>query len=148
MTVLHELKNTNIMDQEIAELIIGHEKVAHVQAANPLDHALLILIKSGYTAVPVLDTHYRVQGQISKAQVLDTILGTERIEMDKLHEHTVESVMSEKVPKMNVDDNFGKALTLSINHPFVCIEDDEGAFVGLITRRAILVMVHREFQSD
>ncbi|MFB4162537.1 cyclic-di-AMP-binding protein CbpB [Alteribacillus sp. JSM 102045] len=141
--MLQTLKDSQIMDNEIKELMISHEKVAHVQLNNPLDHALLVLIKSGYTAIPVLDTEYKVQGQISKAQILDSILGIERIEMERLHDYKVSEVMTKKVPKMNKDETFGKALMLSINHPFVCIEDDDHSFIGIMTRRSILALIHR-----
>ncbi len=143
MKMLQTLKNSQIMDSEIKELMISHEKVAHVQLNNPLDHALLVLIKSGYTAIPVLDTEYKVHGQISKAQILDSILGIERIEMERLHDYKVSDVMTTKVPKMNKNETFGKALMLSINHPFVCIEDDERSFIGIMTRRSILALIHR-----
>ncbi|SFE41905.1 cyclic-di-AMP-binding protein CbpB [Alteribacillus iranensis] len=141
--LLQALKDSQIMDNEIKKLMIPHEKVAHVQSNNPLDHALLVLIKSGYTAIPVLDTDYKVQGQISKAQILDSILGIERIEMERLHDYKVDEVMSNKVPRMNQNETFGKALMLSINHPFVCIEDDEQSFIGIMTRRSILALIHR-----
>ena len=34
--------------------MIPSERVAHVQIGNNLEHALLVLTKSGYTAIPVL----------------------------------------------------------------------------------------------
>ncbi|WP_252315639.1 cyclic-di-AMP-binding protein CbpB [Sinobaca sp. H24] len=144
---MQTLKNSQIMDNEIKQLIVSDEKVAHVQLENPLDHALLILIKSGYTAIPVLDKSYRVQGQISKAHILDSILGIERIEMERLHDYKVKDVMSAKVPRMHKDETFGKALMLSINHPFVCIEDHDHSFVGILTRRSILALIHRYFEK-
>ncbi|WP_240375095.1 cyclic-di-AMP-binding protein CbpB [Bacillus piscicola] len=143
MMLLQTLKDSKIMDNEIKELMIPHEKVAHVQSTNPLDHALLVLIKSGYTAIPVLDTEYKVQGQISKAQILDSILGIERIEMERLHDYKVSEVMTSKVPRMHKNETFGKALMLSINHPFVCIEDHDQSFIGMMTRRSILALIHR-----
>ncbi|MFB5660693.1 cyclic-di-AMP-binding protein CbpB [Alteribacillus sp. HJP-4] len=148
MTLLQTLKNSQVMDNEIQELMVPHERVAHVQLKNPLDHALLVLIKSGYTAIPVLDTDYKVCGQIGKAQILDSILGIERMEMERLHDYKVEDVMTTKVPRLNKDETFGKALMLSINHPFVCIEDDDKAFIGLMTRRSILALIHRYFSKS
>ncbi|WP_018921386.1 cyclic-di-AMP-binding protein CbpB [Salsuginibacillus kocurii] len=143
---MQTLKNSQLLDQEIRELIISHEKVAHVQLNNPLDHALLILIKSGYTAIPVLDRDYRIQGQISKAKILDSILGLERIEMERLNDLKVKDTMETEMPIMSMNSTFGEALTRSINHPFVCIEDEDGAFVGILTRRSILALVNRYFK--
>ncbi|MFD2704924.1 cyclic-di-AMP-binding protein CbpB [Salibacterium lacus] len=147
MILLQTLKNSQITDHEILQLMIPQEKVAHVQSNHPLDHALLVLIKSGYTAIPVLDPEYKVQGQVGKAQILDSILGMERIEMDRLHDYSVSDVMTEKVPRMKQDETFGKALMLSINHPFVCIEDEDRSFIGIMTRRSILALIHRHLEK-
>ncbi|GAK04078.1 CBS domain protein [Geomicrobium sp. JCM 19037] len=140
------LKNRQLINKEIHDLIISHEKVAHVQLQNRLDHALLVLIKSGYTAIPVLDVDYRVHGQISKNEILDSILGLEQLEMEKLHDITVDTVMNTKLPRLRMDATFHKALTTSINHPFICIVDDDDAFVGILTRRSILALIHRYLQ--
>jgi predicted transcriptional regulator len=131
----------------IKELIIASTKVAHVQLGNSLEHALLVLIKSGYSAIPVLDSSYRIQGQISTTMILDKILGIERFEYEKLHHLTVEDAMNRKIPRMKQTDHFLKALEISINHPFVCIEDDDGVFQGILTRKSILALVYRQFRQ-
>src|SRR5699024_2116841 len=79
----------------VEDLMIPSEKVAHVQLNNPLEHALLVLVKSGYFAVPVLDASYKLAGSISKTVILDQILGLERFEVEKLSELKVQEVMKE-----------------------------------------------------
>lgn len=144
---MQTLKNSQLVNNEINELIIPHEKVAHVHKNNPLNHALLVLIKSGYTAIPVLDHENKIQGQISKAQILDSILGLERIEMERLNEYVVEDVADPDIPTLQTDSTFGEALMRSINYPFLCIVDENGAFIGILTRRSILALMHRYFQQ-
>lgn len=134
------------LDKEFKDLIIPADNVAHVQLGNSLEHALLVLIKSGYSAIPVLDTVYKIKGQISKALILDSILGIERIEYEKLSVRKVEEVMNSKIPRMKNSDTFMRALELSINHPFVCIEDQEGVFVGILTRKSILALIYRHLK--
>ncbi|MFP3489860.1 CBS domain-containing protein, partial [Staphylococcus sp. SIMBA_130] len=82
----------------IEDLVISAEKVAHVQLTNPLEHAMLILIKSVYSSIPVLDTEYRLKGLISQPLILDSILGIERIEFEKLSELVVQEVMNTDIP--------------------------------------------------
>jgi predicted transcriptional regulator len=141
------LETSNLLEKEIKELVIPADNVAHVQLGNSLEHALLVLIKSGYSAVPVLDTSYKIQGLISNTMIMDSILGIERIEFEKLCEYKVEEVMNTKIPRMKNSDTFFRALELSINHPFVCIEDEDGVFVGILTRRSILALVYRYFRG-
>ncbi|WP_216829563.1 cyclic-di-AMP-binding protein CbpB [Alkalihalobacterium elongatum] len=145
--MLQKLKDSNIMDNEIKELMICADKVAHVQLGNPLEHALLVLIKSGYSAIPVLDSNYKLHGQISKARILDSILGLERFELERLNEQRVEDVMEEKIPWINKNSTFSRALAMSINHPFICILDDDRSFIGILTRRSILALINRYLQK-
>lgn len=145
--MIQKLQDSNIMENEIKELMVPHEKVAHVQLGNPLEHALLVLIKSGYTAIPVLDSSYKLHGQISKALILDSILGLERIELERLSEMRVEDVMETKITWINKNAKFRKALALSINSPFICVIDDDKSFLGILTRRSILALVNRYLQK-
>ena len=147
LIMLQKLKDSNIMDNEIKELMIPADKVAHVQLGNPLEHALLVLIKSGYSAIPVLDSSYKLHGQISKALILDSIIGLERFELERLNEQRVENVMEEKIPWINKNSTFSRALAMSINHPFICILDDDRSFIGILTRRSILALINRYLQK-
>jgi CBS-domain-containing membrane protein len=135
---LKRQKATEVFDKNIMELIIPEDKVAFVQTINPLEHALLVLVKSGYSAIPVLDTKYKLQGIISKTMILNTILGMERIEFEKLSEHKVGEIMKTEISLIRPDESFLKALKHSIDEPFLCVEDEEGHFKGILPRSSML----------
>ncbi|MCD8508980.1 MAG: CBS domain-containing protein [Bacillus sp. (in: Bacteria)] len=139
---MQKLDDSSILETPIQSFIISVEKVAHVQPENTLEHALLILIKSGYTAIPVLDTENKLHGLISKAQILDSILGLERIEPERLQTTRVSEVMTTSIARMKNAEPFERALSYSINHPFICVEDDAGAFLGIITRSKLLAHIN------
>ncbi|MFK4998091.1 cyclic-di-AMP-binding protein CbpB [Bacillus sp. N9] len=132
------LQDHTFMDPKISDYMISAEKVAHVQIGNSLEHALLVLTKSGYSAIPVLDARFRLHGLISSSMITESILGLERIEFEKLNDKKVEDVMAIRFPKVSLDDCFEKALNLLIDHPFLCVADDDGVFEGIFTRRALL----------
>src|SRR5699024_12463783 len=91
-------KNWEIDEIIVSEIMISSEKVAHVQSNNPLEHALLVLFKSGYSAVPVLDKDYKLVGLISKTIILDEILELERFETIKLNElKVIDSMYNEDI---------------------------------------------------
>lgn len=142
MTMIHDQL---AQAPKVGELMIPGEKVAHVQLNNPLEHALLVLVKSGYSAVPVLDTSYKLAGLISKSMILNHVMGLERFEMERLSEIKVHEIMDVELPNLSKEDTFMKGLKLVIDHPFVCIQDEEGYFEGILTRRAILKRVNRAF---
>jgi predicted transcriptional regulator len=129
----NEFFNTNILT-----LMIPSEKVAHVQIGNSLEHALLVLTKSGYTSIPVLDPQFKLHGLISTPIIMDSILGLERIEYEKLEHRRVEEVMNTSIPHLKIDDSLQRMIELLVDSPFLCVENGEGYFEGIVTRRAIL----------
>ncbi|WP_456275675.1 cyclic-di-AMP-binding protein CbpB [Bacillus sp. AK128] len=141
------LQREEFVEATIKELIISSDKVAHVQLGNGLEHALLVLVKSGYSAIPVLDPTYHLHGLISTALILDTTLGLERIEFERLETMKVEEVMNTNIPRLNINDSVNKGLQLVIDHPFVCVENDEGVFEGILTRRVILKRLNQHIQK-
>jgi predicted transcriptional regulator len=126
----------------IHELMIPSERVAHVQVGNSLEHALLVLTKSGYTAIPVLDPDYKLHGLISMPIIMDSILGLERIEYEKLEHKRVEQVMINNIPRIKLNSVITHIVELLVNHPFICVEDEKGKFEGIITRRSVLFLLN------
>lgn len=136
-----------LLDTPISEFIISSEKVAHVQIGNSAEHALLVLTKTGYSSVPVLDTKFRLHGLLSTKMITESILGLERIEYEKLADIKVDDVMDRGVTYLKITDTFQKALDLVINHAFLCVVDHEGTFVGILTRRVILKQLKKYIYS-
>jgi len=132
------ISNKDLLSMPIEDFVISSEKVAHVQSGNNAEHALLVLTRTGYSTIPVLDAKFRLQGLLSIKMITESILGLERIEYDKLSEITVDEVMDTKVAYLKNTETFQRALDLVINHAFLCVIDEEGTFVGILTRREIL----------
>jgi len=141
-------EDKHLKDITVKELMIPSEKVAHVQLNNPLEHALLVLVKSGYFAVPVLDTSYKLAGSISKTIIMDQILGLKRYEVEKLSALKVHEVMENDLKSIQKNASFIDGLKALIDAPFVCVVDEEGYFDGILTRRAILKQVNKEYYSS
>ena len=132
------INNRELLDMPIKDFIICSEKVAHVQSGNNAEHALLVLTRTGYSSIPVLDVKYRLQGLLSIKMITEAILGLERIEYDRLANIKVDDVMEKEVVYLQITDTFKRALDLVINHAFLCVVDEEGTFIGIMTRRVIL----------
>ena len=132
------MSSKHLLDLPISDFIISSEKVAHVQSGNSAEHALLVLTKTGYSSIPVLDIKYRLIGLLSTKMITESILGLERIEYEKLEHIKVDEVMESNVAYVKNTDTFRKALDLVINHAFICVIDEDGTFVGILTRRVIL----------
>ncbi|MDQ0185006.1 cyclic-di-AMP-binding protein CbpB [Cytobacillus sp. FSL W7-1323] len=141
------LHSEEFLEIDIKDLLIPSERVAHVQIGNNLEHTLLVLTKSGYTAIPVLDPHYKLHGLISTPMIMESILGLQRIEFDQLEEKRVEEFMNHDIPRLNINTSLRNATGLLVDHPFICVEDDEGYFEGILTRRSLLVQLQKALHS-
>ncbi|MCM3214901.1 cyclic-di-AMP-binding protein CbpB [Niallia taxi] len=135
MTSIH---NGEFLDITVKELMIPSERVAHVQVGNNLEHALLVLTKSGYSSIPVLDPSYKLHGLLSTPIIMESILGLERIEFEKLDSIKVETIMNTIVPRANTNTALKDMMEMLTDNPFICLEDDEGFFDGILTRRSVL----------
>lgn len=133
-----------LIDIKIKDLMIPADIVAHVQIGNNLEHALLVLTKTGYTALPVLDPTFKLHGLIGMNLIMDNIFGLERIEFEKLENMRVEEVMNTSIPRLYLNDSLEKGLDLVINHPFICVQNNDHVFEGIFTRRAILKQLKKQ----
>ncbi|HSO58389.1 MAG TPA: cyclic-di-AMP-binding protein CbpB [Paenisporosarcina sp.] len=138
----------DFLDMQIEEFIISSEKVAHVQMGNSAEHALLVLTKTGYSSIPVLDTKYRLKGLVSTQMITDAILGLDHIEYERLPDLKVDTLMQFPVPSIHINEKFKKGLDLLINHPFLCVVDDEETFVGILTRRVVLKQLKKHIYQN
>ena len=137
------LPSGEFLELTIKELMIPSERVAHVQIGNSLEHALLVLTKSGYTAIPVLDPHYKLHGLISTPIIMDSILGLERIEFEKLENKRVEEVMKKSIPRIKISGSLSRSLDLLVNQPFLCVETEDGFFEGILPRSTVLNQLNK-----
>lgn len=138
------LPSRDFLDTPIEEFIISSEKVAHVQMGNSAEHALLVLTKTGYSAIPVLDPKYRFCGLINAQRITDAILGLEHIEYERLPDIKVDAIMQTDLPLININERFQRALDLLIDQNFLCVVDADGMFMGILTRRVILKQLKKQ----
>jgi predicted transcriptional regulator len=136
------LHSGEFLEIDIRKLMIPSERVAHVQVGNNLEHALLVLTKSGYTAIPVLDPHYKLHGLISTPIIMDSILGLERIEFEQLEKKRVEEVMNISVPRVKITASIKTCLRLLVDHPFLCVDTEDGYFEGILPRSTLLMQLN------
>ncbi|ALC80887.1 MULTISPECIES: cyclic-di-AMP-binding protein CbpB [Bacillus] len=141
------LQSEELLHKTIENFMIESDKVAHVQIGNNLEHALLVLTKTGYTAIPVLDPMYRLHGLIGTNMIMDKIIGLKRIEYEKLDQIPVEQAMKTDIPRLKINDPLLKGLGMVVDHGFVCVENEEQLFAGIFTRRTILKQLNKVIRN-
>ena len=141
------VNNKDFLFTPISDYIISAEKVAHVQVGNNAEHALLVLTKTGYSSIPVLDSNDRLQGLLTIRMITESILGLAHIEYERLPDLKVDDIMKKDIPTIRTTDRFQKGFDLLINHPFLCVTDEDGIFAGILTRRVILKQLKKYIYS-
>lgn len=130
------------LDEECGDLIIRSEDVASVNCNNNLYHAFLVLSKVKYSSIPVIDNQSHIRGIISMPMIINAITDIDSIRIEDMEKIKVEQVMQTEVATVRPDTELEDMLNGMLNHNFLCVADVEGTFLGIITRKAILVRVN------
>ncbi len=125
-----------------ADYLIPAENVAHVMEENPLNHALLVLTKVGYSKIPVINKESQFVGLISLSAIVDAMFDLTEIDPDNLANLCVKDVMEREVKMLKPPYDIEKILHLSVDNPFIPAVNKENIFVGIITRRELLKAVN------
>lgn len=129
------------------KLFIGAEKVAILQEDHTLEHAMLVLTNVRYSLIPVLNRENKIVGLVSLAMILHKITGVEQIHMNQLGKYKVRDVMRTEFPVVQENTQIEDVLNELVDESFLCISNDEGVFLGIVTRKELLkrinYMVHQ-----
>ena len=118
--------------------LVPAENVATVLYNHPLNHALLVLSKVGYSKIPVLDSEDHLVGLISLSNVVERMMDLTGFSMDNLEGLTAADVMEVNVACIKEDGE----LEDLVDQAFLPIVNEENVFVGIITRKEILKSVN------
>ena len=55
--------------------------------------------------------------------------------------------MNQSVPRLKTSDSMNTALELLINHPFICIESEDGVFEGILPRSTVLNQLSKHIKT-
>ena len=127
----------------IASFLQPKAEVTYLRDDMTIRQGLEKLKRSGYTAVPVIDSEGRYVGVISEGDFLWHILSRndtlEEITMKRLERGGIRNILqSGKVKAVCIDTDMEELLEQAKNQNFVPVVDDRNVFIGIITRRDII----------
>lgn len=122
--------------------MIPADNVATLMESNPLDHALLVLSKVGYSKIPVVDKEDRLVGLIGLNDIVGKMIDLTRIDTDNLAGMCVVDVMEPVRDTLTQDCELEDILHLMVDNAFLPVIDEQGVFTGILTRKEILKAVN------
>jgi len=118
-------------------LMLSKDKVAYLYADCPLEEAMTLFTESGYSAVPVIENDGTYIGTVGDKDFLKCYSHSELKE--RIHNLTLSDIIiKDWILPINVYTNVDDVLLLSMNQNFLPVVDDDGVFIGIITRKAII----------
>ncbi|WP_141201667.1 CBS domain-containing protein [Paludifilum halophilum] len=139
---------SSLFSREISSLVIPKEDVVTVAPEWTLERGLLVLTRRGYASVPVIDSKGRVEGVISKTNILDFMLASNHFEFGKLSRYRVREAMNQNHSGILANSIFSFAFDVLIDRPYIPIIDMQNKFVGILTRKVLMEKVTGYFQQE
>lgn len=131
----------------IAFLLTPKSKVAYIYEDNTLRQALEKLRHHGYSAVPVLTREGGYAGTLSEGDFLWSMLQVGGASLADCEDIRVCDIKkSDRTPAVHITADTGELINRALEQNFIPVVDDRGAFMGIVTRRAIIEAFIRESQ--
>lgn len=127
----------------IASFLQPKLDVSYLRDNMTLRQGLEKLKRSGYSAIPVIDSEDRYVGVVSEGDFLWNILANNEtlngITMKRTEYLTVRDIIQGgKIRAVCIDTNMEQLLEQAKNQNFVPVIDDRSIFIGIVTRRDII----------
>lgn len=134
-------ERTDIMN--IASFLQPKIDVAYLRDSMTLRQGLEKLKRSGYSAIPVIDSEDRYVGVVSEGDFLWNILANNEtldgITMKRTEYLTIRDIIQGgKIRAVCIDTDMEQLLEQAKNQNFVPVIDDRSIFIGIVTRRDII----------
>ncbi len=120
------------------DLSTPKSKVISVYSDTSVESALKIMLKSHFTMIPVLERESdRYIYSLSTSDILARFAETEDIESVK--KETISSIaIGRLIVPCRMDTEVEILTDLVVNQNYVPLVDEDGKFVGLVTRKAVI----------
>ena len=125
------------------------EEVAYVEEDDSLRQVVERLEYHGYTAIPLLSKDGKYIGTITEGDIL-----WEMKDKDYPDVHRMEKIRIMEVPRrrdneaVNVQESMENLYDKITNQNFVPVVDDDQTFIGIVTRKDIIVYLAKKVKEQ
>ena len=123
------------------------EEVAHIMESDNLRQVLETMEQYGFTALPMLNKKGKYIGTITEGDLLWYLKEQDFPTLEELEDVSITVVPRHRDNKaVNVHEKMEDLLEKVTNQNFVPVVDDDKIFIGLVTRRDILLHMAKKLE--
>lgn len=121
----------------IFSILIPKNTLTYLNANDTLDQAVAFLLGTTYTAIPVVDNQGRYVGIASEGDFLRAVMAHGR---ENLAKYKVADIVNkdEGAKVLNTVEK-DEIMERILDRNFLCVVDDRDCFIGIITRKSIIL---------
>ena len=124
------------------------EEVAHVKEDESLRQAVEKLEYHGYTAIPLLTKGGRYIGTITEGDLLWEMKEKDFPDVHRMEKIRITDVKRHRDNKaVRISESMEDLFEKITNQNFVPVVDDDGIFIGIVTRKDILVYLGNKLRN-
>ena len=123
-------------------------EVAYVFEDETINEVLEKMVQRKFSCIPVLSRDGKYVGTISEGDILGAVIRSSFTDLADTFRIPILSVPRRTVFKpVHVHSDIEDLMDRAINQNFVPVTDDQDAFIGIITRKAILKYMSQKLQG-
>ncbi len=128
----------------IAFFLTLKKDVAYVYDDSTIRQALEKMKHHGYTSIPVITKRGRYVNTVTEGDFLwymldESIEDTDGVSIYDAEDLKLRDILSKQItPAVRITATMDELLELALNQNFVPVTDDEGVFIGIVTRKNII----------
>jgi len=130
-------------------LLKPKKDVAYIHENSTIRQGLTKMRTHGYSAIPVLDEEGRYVGSVSDADFLWHLVDMGNASLKDQEKYYVRDLMRKDFsPAVKINVTMDELLEQAMKQNYVCVTDDRGVFIGIVTRRDIIRCFINHPQED
>ncbi len=122
-----------------AFFLIPKSQVATLEDDDTFRQGLEKMRYHGYTAIPVLTKSGKYVGTLSEGDLLWNLIDVGGASLEECEDlHIADILKPDRNPPVKITAKAEELLEQLMTHNFLPVTDDEGAFIGIVTRHRML----------
>lgn len=123
----------------ISFYLLPKSEITYVEQEDTVGHALRVIHKNGYQAVPVINRQGEYVGTVTEGDFLWNLIQDYHMDMEAMRNIRVESLRKKwNYKAVSIEANIAELDQYIMDQNFVPVVDGRNIFIGIVTRKEII----------